>query len=182
MKIRLILIIAGLIILAIASIARLVRSDFLQGSASDIMITFGLAGLGLAAIFLFAIKSVKKKLRYVQEARTTYQAAYMCMIESDPINTYMIVSTATELKILTNDKKQTPVVELKKEYVTIAISDSMIRGIRKVKGISISTNTKVAESLNGQSYSTNIILLDDTKLMTPPLSEDAVSNALLKLQ
>ena len=182
MKIKIILIVIGLILLAGASTARLIKSDFLGSSSFEIAVTMGLVIFGLFAIGYYVVTAVKKKLKYVQEARTKYQAAYMCMIESDPINTYMLIATATELKILTNDKKQTPVIELKKEYVLVTLSDTMLRGIRKVKGITISTNDRVSESLDGQSSSTNIILLDDTKLMTPPLSEDAVSNALLKLQ
>ena len=182
MKIKIILIVIGLILLAGASTARLIKSDFLDSSAFEIAVTMGLVVIGLVAIGYYVVRAVKKKLKYVQEARTKYQAAYMCMIESDPINTYMLVTSETELKILTNDKKQTPIIDLKKEYISITLSDTMLRGIRKVKGITISTNDRVSESLDGQSSSTNIILLDDTKLMTPPLSEDAVSNALLKLQ
>ena len=181
MKARITLLISGLILLAVASIARLANSNFLEGSASDIALTLGLAAIGLVIIGFFAVKSVKAKLKYVQEVRAEYQAAYMCMIQADPINTYILAATDTELKLLTNDKKKELILELKKDYITMEIADVMLRGIRKNKGLRISTNTAVAEATNGENISTEIVLLDDTKLLTPPLKEDALNTALLKL-
>ena len=177
MKLKSTLLIIGLALVLISAVARLKKSDILDGSTTEIIATFSLVIVGLAIIGFFAVRSVKAKLKYVSDARAEYQAAYMCMIQSDPINTYIVASTANDIKIISNDKKKTAIFELKKQVIDIAVADVSSRGIRKCKGIVIAMKPEY----DGEKSSTELVLLNDKKLLTPPLGEDALAQAVAEL-
>lgn len=168
MKTRLIFILIGAVLLGGTSIIRLASSDILEGSPAELAATAAAIVIILALVGFLLVRSFKAKLRYLKEMRSEYNAAYLCMIESDLTNLYILASTDNDLLLFKNDKKKSVVVELKKRLIDITVTD-VARGFRKGKGICISTKAGLSEEI---TPSTNITLLDDTKvILTPPLND-----------
>ena len=168
MKTKLIFVLIGAVILGVTSIIRLASSDVLEGSPTELAATAAAIVIILALIAFFLVRSFKAKLRYLKDMRSDYNAAYLCMIESDLTNLYILASTDTDLILFKNDKKKSVVVELKKKFIDITVTD-VARGFRNGKGIRISTKSGFSQEI---TPSTNITLLDDTKvILTPPLKD-----------
>lgn len=173
-KLTLLFIVLSAILFGTTSIIRLASSDVL-GSPAELAATMAVAVAILVIGASLLIRSFKAKLKNLNKLRSKYDAVYLCMIESDPVNLYLLVSTNTELLLLSNDKKNSVVIELKKKFIDITITDKVPKGFRNGEGLRITTKPGFTEEITPSTY---ITLLDDTKVIfTPPLKDAALTAA-----
>jgi hypothetical protein len=176
-KSNIVITILGLILFASAAVVGLIRSEIWTRTGGE-FIAIGI--LGIIGISYFAINSVKKKFKYASILRQTYGAAYFCQVEYDIQSFYVLVQDKSMLRVFTADKKMTEVWSSSKAATKASIVDISLNGIRKGKGIQLTA----AESGDSTELSQQLrlVMLDDSKLATPVLKDEALENILKSIQ
>ena len=172
--------ILGLILFLAAAVAGLVRSEIWTSTGSELIVTGILVVLGIIGIGYFAISSIKKKFRYASILRKNYGTAYFCQVEYDIQNSYVLTVDKETLRLFTADKKMTEIWSSSKAATHASIVDISINGIRKGKGLQLtaaesSSSTELSQQLR-------LVMLDDSKFVTPVIKDESLENILKSIQ
>jgi len=172
--------ILGLILFLAAAVAGLVRSEIWTSTGSELIVTGILVVLGIIGIGYFAISSIKKKFRYASILRKKYGTAYFCQVEYDIQNSYVLTVDKETLRLFTADKKMTEIWSSSKAATHASIVDISINGIRKGKGLQLtaaesSSSTELLQQLR-------LVMLDDSKFVTPVIKDEALESILKSIQ
>ena len=168
--------ILGLILFVAAAVAGLVRSEIWTSTGSELIATGILVVLGIIGIGYFAISSIKKKFKYASILRQKYSAAYFCQLEYDIQNSYVLAVDKEMLRLFTADKKMAEIWSSSKAATQVSIVDISVNGIRKGKGIQLiaaepSSSAQLSQQLR-------LVILDDSKLATPVIKDEALESTL----
>lgn len=178
MKLRNTVLFIGIGLFALAAIARFAASDLWSESTTYIIEVLLVAVILSMIIGFFIVRSLRSKLKNLNNLRSEYNAAYLCMMQADPINVYIIVSDNEKIKVITNDKKRTLIMDLTKQYVNLTVGDVKVSGIRKQEGLTIGMNPEFIEDTGA----VELVLLDDSKKLTwQPLRGAALEDAVRSL-
>lgn len=172
--------IIGLILFAAAAVAGLIRSEIWTRTGSEFIAIAILVVLGVIGIGYLAVNSVKKKFKYASILRQKYGAAYFCQVEYDIQNFFVLVLDKDILRLITANKKMTEIWSSNKATTQTSIADISLNGVRKGKGIQLTA----AEPANSAQLSQQLrlVMLDDSKLATPVLKDEALENILKSIQ
>jgi hypothetical protein len=97
-------------------------------------------------------------------------------VEYDIQSFYVLVQDKSMLRVFTADKKMTEVWSSSKATTKASIVDISLNGIRKGKGIQL-TAAESGDSME-LSQQLRLVMLDDSKLATPVLKDEALENIL----
>jgi hypothetical protein len=169
------LIILLLLVLGVADMTEDDRS-FINIAVTSIMLMILLALVGA-----FVIWATKLILRGIDESKDKllkkYDFVYYCSIDNELMNECFIASNDTSLKLVSGDGGDKVLAEFKKEFIDITIEKLPLGLLGKTKGIRITSKPG-----GPYEYGTvDLILLDATKILNPPLRNKATNEAIENL-
>ena len=179
-KSNIFLTIIGLIILATMAVIGLIRSEIWTRTGAEFIAIGVLVVLGIVGIGYLAISSVKKKFKYASILRQKYGTAYFCQVEYDIQSFYVLVQDKDTLRLFTAGKRMNEVWSSSKAATKASIVEVSLNGIRKGKGIQL-TAAELSSSTD-LSQQLKLVMLDDSKLATPVLKDEALKNILKSIQ